>query len=238
MKLSETVAIVTGAGRGIGRSIALTFACEGADVAIASRTPDELETLAGEIRALGRRALIQTADVSQPEDVQRLVDRTLEELGRVDVLVNNAGTIIMPGELLETTVEAWDTMMAVNVRSVFLCCKAVLPAMIERGSGKIINISSVAGLRGLPNREAYCASKYAVTGFTASLALDMKPHGIAVNAICPGAVDTPLTGLSRPGDEKVGWMQPEDIADVALFLASDDARAMTGAMVEVGGWTG
>jgi 3-oxoacyl-[acyl-carrier protein] reductase len=238
MKLAGSVAIVTGAGRGIGRSIALTFAREGADVAIASRTRPELETLAQEIRALGRRALIQTADVSREDDVQRLVDNTLTEFGRVDVLVNNAGTIIMPGDLLGTTAEAWDKMMAVNARSVFLCCKAVLPGMIERGSGKIINLSSVAGLRGLPNREAYCASKYAVTGFTASLALDMKPHGIAVNAICPGAVDTPLTSISRPGDNKVGWMQPEDIADVALFLASDDSRAMTGAMVEVAGWTG
>ncbi len=238
MKLAETVAVVTGAGRGIGRSIALTYAREGAELAIASRTPDELETLAQEIRALGRRVLVQTADVSRQEDVLRLVDRTLAEFGRVDVLVNNAGTIIMPGDLLGTTVEAWDTMMAVNVRSVFLCCKAVLPGMIEQGSGKIINISSVAGLRGLPNREAYCASKYAVTGFTASLALDMKTHGIAVNAICPGLVDTALTAVSRQGVDKAGWMQPEDIADVALFLASDDARAMTGAMVEVGGWVG
>lgn len=238
MKLKETTAIVTGAGRGIGRSIALTFAREGADLAIASRTLSELETLAEEIREMGRRVLVQAADVSQKDDVRRLVDHTLAEFGRVDVLVNNAGTIIMPGDILGTTVEAWDSMMAINARSVFLCSKAVLPGMIEQGSGKIINISSVAGLRGLPNREAYCASKYAVTGFTASLALDMKPHGIAVNAICPGAVDTPLTDISRPGDEKDGWMQPEDIADVALFLASDDSRAMTGAMVEVSGWTG
>jgi 3-oxoacyl-[acyl-carrier protein] reductase len=238
MELKETTAIVTGAGRGIGRSIALTFAREGADVAVASRTRGELETLAEEIRALGRRVLVQAADVSLQDDVKRLVDRTLKEFGHIDVLVNNAGTIIMPGDLLGTTVEAWDKMMAVNARSVFLCSKAVLPAMIAQGSGRIINISSVAGLRGLPNREAYCASKYAVTGFTASLALDMKPYRISVNAICPGAVDTPLTAISRPGDAKNGWMQPEEIADVALFLASDDSRAMTGAMVEVSGWTG
>jgi NAD(P)-dependent dehydrogenase (short-subunit alcohol dehydrogenase family) len=238
VKLADTVAVVTGAGRGIGRGIALTFAREGADVVIASRTTEELETLAEEIRALGRRVLIQAADVSQEEQVQSLVDRTLAEFGRVDVLVNNAGTIILPGDVLGTTLEAWEGMMAINARSVFLCCKAVLPSMIERRRGKIINISSAAGLRGLPNRAAYCASKYAVNGFTASLAIDMKPYGIAVNAICPGAVDTPLTALSRPHDDKTGWMKPKDIADVALFLASEDAQAMTGAMVEVAGWLG
>lgn len=237
MKLADTTAIVTGAGRGIGRSIALTFAREGADLTIASRTAAELKTLAEEIRALGRAVLVQVADVSRQDQVQRLVERTLAEFDHVDILVNNAGTIILPGDILGTTVEAWDRMMTINARSVFLCCKAVLPGMMERRSGKIINLSSVAGLRGLPNRVAYCTSKYAVTGFTAALALDMKPYGIAVNAICPGAVDTPLTAISRPGDEKTGWMKPEDIADVALFLASDDSRAMTGSIVEVGGWT-
>jgi len=238
VKLAGIIAIVTGAGRGIGRGIALTFAREGADVAIASRTGLELEALAEEIRALGRRVLVQPTDVTQEDQVQLLVDRTLAEFGRVDVLVNNAGTIILPGDILQTSLQAWEEMMAANARSVFLCCKAVLQTMIERRKGKIINISSAAGLRGLPDRAAYCASKFAVTGFTEALALDMKPYGIAVNAICPGAVDTPLTSISRPDDDKTGWMKPKDIADVALFLASDDSRAMTGAIVEVSGWAG
>jgi meso-butanediol dehydrogenase/(S,S)-butanediol dehydrogenase/diacetyl reductase len=238
VKLAGIIAIVTGAGRGIGRGIALTFAREGADVAIASRTGLELETLAEEIRALGRRVLVQPTDVTQEDQVQLLVDRTLAEFGRVDVLVNNAGTIVLPGDILQTSLQAWEEMMAANARSVFLCCKAVLQTMIECRKGKIINISSAAGLRGLPDRAAYCASKFAVIGFTEALALDMKPYGIAVNAICPGAVDTPLTSISRPDDDKTGWMKPKDIADVALFLASDDSRAMTGAIVEVSGWAG
>jgi 3-oxoacyl-[acyl-carrier protein] reductase len=238
MRLQGTKAIVTGAGRGIGRGIALAFAREGADVAVASRTRAELETLAEEARALNRHVIVQPTDVSQQDQVDRLVNRTLDEFGRIDVLVNNAGTIVLPGGLLRTTLEAWETMMAVNARSVFLCCKAVLPGMIERRRGKIINISSVAGLHGLPNRAAYCASKHAVQGLTDSLAIDMKPYGIAVNAICPGAVDTPLTDLSRPGDDKTDWMKPADIADIAVFLASEDARALTGAAIEAVGWAG
>ncbi len=238
MRLDSTIAIITGAGRGIGHGIALAFAQEGADLVIASRTEAELQELAEEIRALGGRVLVQPTDVTQEDQVQRLIARTLEEFGRIDVLVNNAGTILLPGEVLKTTVEAWDGMMAINARSVFLACKAVLPGMMERRAGKIINISSVAGLRGLPNREAYCASKYAVTGFTASLAIDMKPYGVAVNAICPGAVDTPLTSLSRPDDDKTGWIKPKDIASVAVFLASDESRMMTGALIEVSGWRG
>lgn len=236
MRLENTIAIITGAGRGIGRGIALSFGREGADVVIASRTRSELETLAEEIRTFGHRVLIQPTDVSQHDQVQQLMNRTLTEFDRVDVLVNNAGTIVLPGDLPDTTLEAWEKMMAVNARGVFLCCKAVLPGMIERRSGKIINVSSVAGLRGLPNRVAYCASKHAVTGFTKSLAIDMRPYGIAINAICPGAVDTPLTDLSRPDDDKSDWMKPDDIADVALFLASNGAGAITGAMIEVVGW--
>ena len=236
MRLVGTIALVTGSARGIGRGIALAFAREGADLALADTAA--LDGVEAEIRQAGRDALSVAADVTREEQVARLVERTLQRFGRIDVLVNNVGTIVMPGEILETTLEAWETMMATNARSVFLCTRAVLPGMIQRRQGKIINICSVAGLRALPNRAAYCASKHAVTGFTRCAALDMKPYGIAVNAICPGAVHTPLTDYSRPDADKRGWMQPAEIADVAVFLASPEARAMTGAVLEVSGWAG
>jgi NAD(P)-dependent dehydrogenase (short-subunit alcohol dehydrogenase family) len=235
VRLLDTVALVTGSARGIGRGIALAFARAGADLALVDRAAG-LEAVADEVRALGRRAAVRPADVVREEEVRSAVEATLAEFGRIDVLVNNAGTLVLPGAILETTVEAWDTMMAVNARSVFLCSRAVLPGMLARGRGRIVNIGSVAGLRPLPDRAAYCASKHAVTGFTRALALDLRPHGIAVNAICPGAVDTPLTRRTRPDADRARWLGPGDVADVAVFLASDAARGMTGAVVEVAGW--
>jgi NAD(P)-dependent dehydrogenase (short-subunit alcohol dehydrogenase family) len=237
MRLADTVALVTGSARGIGRGIALAFAREGADLVLADRRADALSDVAEAIRGHGRRALAHPADVGEAVEVRGLVERALGEFGRVDVLVNNAGTIVLPGGLEETTPEAWDTMMATNARSVFLCSRAVVPDMRRRGRGRIVNVASTAGLRGLPERSAYCASKHAVVGFTRALALDLRLHGIAVNAICPGAVDTPLTAYSRPEADKSGWLQPTDVAEVAVFLASDSARGMTGAIVEVAGWT-
>jgi 3-oxoacyl-[acyl-carrier protein] reductase len=236
VRLSDTVALVTGSARGIGRAIALAFAREGADLVLADLRADALPGVADAIRELGRRALAHPADVSDAAQVRALVERALGEFGRVDVLVNNAGTIVLPGGLEETTPEAWDTMMATNARSVFLCSRAVVPGMRRRGQGRIVNVASTAGLRPLPERSAYSASKHAVVGFTRALALDLRPHGIAVNAICPGAVNTPLTAYSRPEADKSGWLQPADVAEVAVFLASDAARGMTGAIVEVAGW--
>ena len=236
MRLAGTTGIVTGAARGIGRGIALAFAREGADIALADNAAAALEGVGAEIRNLGREALVVPTDVTLEDQVGRLVAQSLARFHRIDVLVNNAGTIVMPGAILETTLDAWETMMATNARSAFLCTRAVLPSMMERRQGKIINVCSVAGIRPLPNRAAYCASKHALTGFTRCIALDMKPFGIAVNAICPGAVHTPLTDYSRPDADKIGWMQPEEIADVALFLASQEARSMTGAVIEVSGW--
>jgi meso-butanediol dehydrogenase/(S,S)-butanediol dehydrogenase/diacetyl reductase len=236
LRLAETVAIVTGSARGIGRAIALALARAGADLVLADRLGDELAAVAGEIRGVGRRVLAERADVSDATQVERLVAEAVATYGRVDVLVNNAGTIVLPGGILETSPEAWDTMMATNARSVFLCSRAVLPHMLARGRGAIVNIASVAGLRPLPDRVAYCASKHAVVGFTRALALDLRPHGIAVNAICPGAVDTPLTAYSRPDADRSGWLRPDDVAGVAVFLASDAARGMTGGIVEVAGW--
>jgi NAD(P)-dependent dehydrogenase (short-subunit alcohol dehydrogenase family) len=236
LRLTETVAIVTGSARGIGRAIALALAREGADLVLADTRAEALGGVAAEIGGLGRRALAQAADVADAAQVERLVAAALDAYGRIDVLVNNAGTIVLPGDVLGTTPEAWDTMMATNARSVFLCSRAVLPHMLARRRGRIVNVASTAGLRPLPSRAAYCASKHAVVGFTRALALDLRPHGIAVNAICPGAVDTPLTAYSRPDADRSAWLRPGDVAEVAVFLASDAAGGMTGAVVEVAGW--
>jgi NAD(P)-dependent dehydrogenase (short-subunit alcohol dehydrogenase family) len=236
VRLGNTAALVTGAGRGIGRAIALAYAREGADVAVADRDGAGLDGLAAEIRGVGRKAVAVRGDVSDEADVARLVAGATAALGRVDVLVNNAGTIVLPGAILETTLAAWEAMMGTNARGVFLCTRAVLPGMIARRRGHIVNIASSAGLRPLAERAAYCASKHAVVGFTRAVALDMRPHGIAVNAIAPGAVDTPLTRVSRADLDRTDWLAPDDIADVAVFLASREARGMTGAVVEVEGW--
>jgi NAD(P)-dependent dehydrogenase (short-subunit alcohol dehydrogenase family) len=238
MELNGTVVMITGAGRGIGRAIALAYARAGADLAVASLEAQEMADLEREVAGVGRRIVARAADVSQESAVARFLDAATAEFGQIDVLVNNAGTILLPQDVREMSVEAWDRMMAVNVRSVFLCARAVLPGMIERRRGRIINIASTAGLRGLADRAAYCASKHAVVGFTRALALDAKPYGIAVNAICPGAVDTALTAYARPDADKTGWMQPDDVAGVALFLATAAALAITGAVIEVAGWSG
>jgi NAD(P)-dependent dehydrogenase (short-subunit alcohol dehydrogenase family) len=236
LPLVGTVAVVTGSARGIGQAIALALARDGADLVLADRLDAPLAAVAGSIEALGRRAVTLVADVADAAQVERLVAAAVGAYGRIDVLVNNAGTIVLPGDVLGTTPEAWDTMMATNARSVFLCSRAVLPPMLARRRGRIVNIASTAGLRPLPSRAAYCASKHAVVGFTRALALDLRPHGIAVNAICPGAVDTPLTAYSRPDADRSAWLRPGDVAEVAVFLASDAAGGMTGAVVEVAGW--
>ena len=241
IRLDGKTALITGSERGIGRAIALTFASAGADVVIASLPRDEtaaknMEALAGEIEALGRKALVVPVDVSNEQSVKNLAVETEKVFPRIDILVNNAGTIILPDNILDTPVADFDRMIAVNLRGIFLVCQNFIPPMIKRRQGRIINIASSAGLWGLPDRLTYCSSKFGVVGFTSALAIDMKPYNIAVNAICPGAVDTPLTAYSKPDADKSHWMQPQDIANLAFFLASEQASAITGANYKIMGW--
>jgi len=228
--LEGKVAIVTGAGRGIGKAIALLFAKEGASVAITSRTDSEIQAVAEEIKQLGGQAIALRADVSKEEDVNKLVQTVLGKFGKVDILVNNAG--VLPersrGPVLETYVEDFDYMYRINLKGVFLCTKAVLKNMKERRQGYIINISSMAGKRVLNGHIcAYRASKFGVMGFTMTLAKDVKDDGVNVSLICPGRVDTSMLPDSfREKSDPTSWLTPNDVAEVALFLATRSSKVI------------
>lgn len=239
--LKGKCAIVTGASRGIGRAIAQALAREGVGVVICARgqsegdKADPLASLAEAIRASGGRALAVRADVSREEDVKRLVARAREEFGRVDILVNNAA--IFPhyhARLVDLPVGSWDEMMAINLRGVFLCLKAVLPLLIEQKRGSIINISSIAAVRAGKGRIAYGVSKAGVERMTFGLADEVKEYNIAVNALSPiGLTDTPSARETFPGEKIERWVQPEDLAEAAVWLARQTASTFTGKAVMV-----
>ncbi len=224
MKLGGQAAIVTGAGRGIGRAVALALAREGAAVAVAARTRSEIEAVAEEIRSRGARALPVQADVTREGSVAELVARTLAEFNRLDVLVTAAGSAAF-GPVIDSKLDEWESMMAVNLRGVFLACRAVLAPMVGRRRGTIINIVSVAAKRAVPGCAAYTASKHGVLGFTQALAEEVRPHGIRVGAICPGAVNTRLwDSVPDPPDRSL-MLRPEDVAETAVLMASLPPRA-------------
>lgn len=268
--LNGKVALVTGAGgqHGIGRAIALRLAQEGADVVINDVVAQRLDSsewaglpdLAREIEALGRQSLSVVADVSNAQQVEAMVRQTLEAFGRIDILVNNAGALAGRDRVpvVDLEEEAWDHIQKVNVKGTFLCCRAVARAMIERQQGgKIINMSSVSGKSGRARFAAYCASKFAIRGFTESLALELAPYRINVNAICPGLIETErvadiAAALAPPGvsaEEQRQLMikqaaaanplgrvgQATDVAQAAAFLASAEADYLTGLSLTVAG---
>jgi NAD(P)-dependent dehydrogenase (short-subunit alcohol dehydrogenase family) len=231
MRLKDKVAVVTGGGRGIGKAIALALAGEGADVVALSRTASEIEDVAAKIRELGRQGYSWKVDVQDESQVREVIRKVIDQCGRIDILVNNAGVVhIQP--LVETSTEAWDKTMAVNLTGAFLVTKHVLPQMIRRKSGCIINIASEAGLKGFSNFSAYCAAKFGLIGLTKALAKEGEPYHINVNAICPALVGTKMSREVRSVKE---WklLQPKDIADVAVFLATPEARAINGTAIEV-----
>ena len=266
--LTGKVAVVTGAGgeRGIGRAIAERLAREGADVAV-SDVVDEPHEAWGGLTAVkegiekgGRRSIAVTADVTDSGQVEVMFDRVVGELGRVDILVNNAGALAGKDRVpvVELEEALWDHVMTVNTKGTFLCSKVVAKLMIERGDGgRIINMSSVSGKKGSPRFAAYSASKFAVIGFTQSLSGELAPHGIRVNAICPGLIETErlsgmASGLKPEGTlteeyreqmiERVSSLTPlgrigtgEDVAKMAAFLASEESEYLTGLAVTVAG---
>ena len=218
-ELKGKVAIVTGSGRGIGRAIALVLAKHGAHVVAAARTVEQIDLLAEQIAAEGGRATAIPTDVTEETSVLALFEKVREDLGRLDVLVNNAGLGIY-GEMIDFDVDDFDRVLAVNLRGTFLCSREAMRMMVPPKKGYIINISSVVGLKGYPNQSAYTASKHGVMGLTKTLAVEAQEHNIRVSAILPGGVDTELVGRARPDLDRSILMQPDDIAQTVLFLLS------------------
>jgi NADP-dependent 3-hydroxy acid dehydrogenase YdfG len=217
--LAGQVAIVTGAGRGIGRAIAERFAAEGAAVVLAARTAAELDKLRADIEHGGGRALAVPADVTDDAAVERLVARTVDTLGQVDVLVTAAGVASF-GPVAEAAPRDWDAMLAVNLRAVMVCCRAVLPAMLGRRRGGIINVASVAASRPIPGAAAYTATKAGVVGWSRVLAEELRAGGVRVGVLVPGAVDTPLWDAIPGGPDRARMLRPDDVARAAVLMAS------------------
>lgn len=253
-RLSGRVAMVTGAGQGIGQGIALSLARAGVDIVVNDIVASTAEATAEEVSKLGRRSLAVQADASQSTEVNSMVDQAVGQFGTIDILVNNAG-IVRPAFITDLTEEIWDRTLRVNLKSMFLCSKAVAPIMMEQQFGKIVNVSSRSGKRGGLWLTAYCASKFGVIGFTQSLAMDLAPYGITVNAICPGPVYTSLwDNVLREAYAKKQNLDIEEVKDyyiskvplgrevtleeignVVVFLCSDESNYMTGQAINITG---
>ncbi len=241
MRFKDMAAVVTGGASQVGRRVSLALAGEGADVAVWDVDP-RAEEVCQEVRSLGRRGLFVRTDVSDWDQVRAAAEAVLEGLGRVDILINNAG-ICQTASIEEITVEDWDRMMAINLKGVFLCSKALMPSFRERKKGKILNLSSIAGrVGGIAVAANYSASKAGVICFTKSLAKELAPYGVNVNAVAPGVIDNPMGHEVKGGIETMRALVPmgrvatnEDVTKAILFLVSDQADFITGQTLNVNG---
>ena len=236
MKLKDKVAIVTGGGRGIGREIALLFASEGAKVVVSARTIEQVDNVVEQIVADGGEAFGIAMDVSQEKDVQKMVAQTLAKFGKIHILVNNAG-ILRSSPIVAVDSEEWRRVIEINLLGTFYCTKAVVPTLIEQGWGRVINIASRSGKIGHPFVSAYCASKHGVVGLTKSLAEELVLLNITVNAICPGLVDTDMVPETVKEQAGKTIIKPRQIAELALYLATDEASAINGEAINIYGST-
>ncbi len=248
MKLENKVALITGAGRGIGRAISILFANQGAKLAIFSRTTTEVKQTAS---MCGNNPLWETLDVRNKKGVEKFIKKTADKFGRIDILVNNAG-IAKSAPLLNTTPDFWDETIETNLTSVYFCTKIVLPFMIKQRFGRVINIASISGKMGSQYISAYSASKFGVIGFTQSVAQEVTGSGICINAICPGYVKTQILDdavknivIKTGQDQKVTrrklalenlqkrFIEPEEVAKLALFLVSEDSGFLSGEAINI-----
>ena len=251
--LAGQIALVTGGGRGIGRAVALALARGGADVAVAARSRSEIEAVAKEIRAMGRRSVAIPCDVGERSDVERMVKTAEAELGAPEIVVNSAG-VAASAKFVDTDDDLWERHLRVNLTGTFLVCRAVVPSMIRRLTGRIINIASTSGKVAYMYVAAYCASKHGVIGLTRAMALELGRYGITVNAICPGWAETDLTvqtvnniaaktGVTPDAAMKTlaamspqnRLIQPDEVAALAVMLASREARGINGQAINLDG---
>ncbi|MYC36004.1 MAG: SDR family oxidoreductase [Chloroflexi bacterium] len=234
MLFNGDVALITGAGRGIGRAIALCFARKGARIALTGRDMGRLELVAHEIKAVGGEAAAFSLDVTRDDDAGRVAEEVIGKWGRIDVLVNNAGVITYDTPLWATTMEQWDEVMNTNLRGMHQVCRAVIPHMVRRKRGVIINLGSSSGRRPDSEYGAYATSKWGVVGYTASLAQSLRPYGIRVNGINPDWVDTNMARAYNPSGNPE-WIAPEEVAQAALYLAAQAPAMMTGQFIDLFG---
>ena len=247
-KLDGKIALITGAGSGMGRAMALEFAREGARIVAVDLNLDSVRRVETEVGG-GEKCLALGGDVSNGKSVAEFCKKAVDAMGRVDILVNNAGILDNYAPVTETSEELWDRIIGVNLKGMYLVCHALLPAMVERKSGVVVNVASIAGLVAGAGGAAYTSSKHGVIGFTRQLAFDYGKHGIRANSICPGAVETGMTKEILTADNMAVMesirsvpagrhAQPEEIAKLGLYLASEDSSFVHGAAFVIdGGWT-
>lgn len=232
MSLKNKVVLITGAPGGLGKAVSRAFAAQGAALALTNRSPEPLEAAFADLEDA---LLIGGIDVTKEEDVKRLVETVIERFGRIDVLVNIAGTWRGGTPVHEMPVDTWDFLMTLNARSVYLMNQAVAPVMLEQGAGKIVSVAAKSALEARKGNAAYSASKSAVLRITEAMSAELKHQGINVNCVLPTTIDTPANRQSMPKADFSKWVSPEALADVIVFLASDAAQAIHGAAIPVDG---